>query len=390
MATQVLYTHTSSLIGGGNKVILRLFEKIDRSRFSPISVIPEPGPLEIELKRLDVPYFILDLRPKAQARASTVATVIKYTAQCLRYRVRILHANDPFTYRIGSIGMASLANPRICHVHHPGNKPNTFRWSFRRPPALVITPSLFMKQEVSRLLRSVCPIRTETVFNQVDTTWFLPAEDINKLRNRLGFEHHNHICIVGALAPHKGHVCFLRMANLILPRFPKTTFHIVGSAKAGSEAYALQLKQLASDLGILSHIRFWGFVSDELARDILRASDLFVLPTTEEGFGLAVAEAQACQVPVLSSRIRPLDEVVNNGQTGFLLNPEDYERFAIRCIDLLGSEVARRSMGVAGRSWVIQRFGMQQHAERIMALYEEILSQGFKYRQPDSLGRIGR
>jgi glycosyltransferase involved in cell wall biosynthesis len=102
--------------------------------------------------------------------------------------------------------------------------------------------------------------------------------------------------ITAALTPHKGHVCFLRMARQVLNHIPGTTFHIVGSVQSGEAGYAEQLHGLAADLGIANRVTFWGFLSDPMARDLLRASDVFVLPTREEGFGLSVAEAQAARL----------------------------------------------------------------------------------------------
>ena len=66
------------------------------------------------------------------------------------------------------------------------------------------------------------------------------------------------------------------------------------------QGYKASLVRLADSLGISKQVNFCGFVPDELARDLLCASDLFVLPTREEGFGLSIAEAQACHVPVLT------------------------------------------------------------------------------------------
>src|SRR5438105_1145819 len=88
-----LYLHNSSRIGGGNKVLLSLFKGLDRSRFRPISIIPEPGPIEAELLRVDVPYQILDLRP-GRSRPSMAMAATRLSLFCLRNGIRLVHAND--------------------------------------------------------------------------------------------------------------------------------------------------------------------------------------------------------------------------------------------------------------------------------------------------------
>jgi glycosyltransferase involved in cell wall biosynthesis len=232
-----------------------------------------------------------------------------------------------------------------------------------------------MKRQLAACLGGFHRTRLETVWNQVNTDWFQPSPDTRALKVRLGLDPDGHdISITAALAPHKGHVCFLRAAQLILRQFPCTNFHIIGSAKAGSSEHAKELHRLADELGIAQRVRFWGFVKDEVARDLLAASDLFILPTTEEGFGLSIAEAQACQVPVLTSLIPPLDEVVDNGRTGHLIPPGDHEQFARLASDLLGNPEHRKAMGAAARSWVLARFSNQAHIQHITSLYDEVQS----------------
>jgi len=371
----VLYTHSSSLIGGGNKVLLSLFEGLDRSRFEPISVIPEPGPLEAELRRLEIPSLCVDLRPQQRTNLSLAQAILHLSGQCFKYRIRMLHANDPVSYRYASIASRFCTGTNVCHVHHPGDTREGLAWAFRSPPNLILTPSLFMKREVLACLLNRSQSRVETVWNEVDTDWFAPAVDPIDLRLRLGLDPiGKHICVIAALTPHKGHVHFLQIAKRILSRVSRTTFHIIGSAATGSERHGQFLAELARDMQISERVRFWGFVPDSLARDILCASDLFILPTEEEGFGLSVAEAQSCQVPVLTSSIPPMDEVVDNGRTGYLIDPQDYDKFADQAVRLLECDEVRKEMGIAGRRWVCKHFSHPTHAMRVMSLYEEISS----------------
>jgi glycosyltransferase involved in cell wall biosynthesis len=372
MVTRILYTHSASLIGGGNQVLLSLFRGLDRTRFQPISVIPESGPLEQELRRLDVPYFIADLRPKPRNVFRLGIALLRLNTKCFRYGPTLLHGNDPFTYRGASVGLKLFSLGRVCHIHHPGQTAESLRWALRCVPDVIVTPSVFMSKNVSACLDAANATRVEPVWNSVDVDWFHPADNVEELRKQIGLAGGKHVSILGALAPHKGHVCFLRMAQQVARRIPDTTFHIVGSSKMGCQDYAESLSSLARELGIADRVRFWGFVEKKLARDILAASDLFVLPTCEEGFGLAVAESQACGVPVLTSARQPLDEVVDDGRTGHLLEPEDFEAFTTRAVQLLERPEVRAKMGTAGREWVVRRFSPEVHVNRIMSIYEEL------------------
>jgi L-malate glycosyltransferase len=373
----ILYIHSASVIGGANQVLLSLLDGLDRSRFNPVSIIPERGPLERELRRIEVPYVVLDLRPNGRPKVALLWAICRLMMICLKYRVDVVHANDPRSYRISSIGVRHPRVARLCHIHHPGETADSLRWALKRRPRLILTPSRFMKRSLLGSLVGVAGIPVEDVWNPIDLDWFRPATDVAALRASIGINPSGkHISILATLAPHKGHMCFLRMAELITKRFGDAEFHIVGRAQAGHEEYPELLQRHARELGIADRIRFWGFVDGGLARDLLCASDLFVLPTREEGFCLSVAEAQACQVPVLTSAIQPLDEVVDEGRTGYLTRPDDYLGFAARAIELLESEDLRRSMALAGRAWVLSRFSRQVYVDKVQNLYAKAVAFG--------------
>jgi glycosyltransferase involved in cell wall biosynthesis len=107
-------------------------------------------------------------------------------------------------------------------------------------------------------------------------------------------------------------------------------------------------------LGLESRVVFAGHQSD--VPRLLSAMDLYMLPTRREGFGVAFAEAMSMEVPVIASRIAPLDEIIVDGGTGVLAPVGDAEAFAKAAEPLLKDAELRRRMGQAGRRHVIKRF----------------------------------
>jgi glycosyltransferase involved in cell wall biosynthesis len=371
---RILYTHTSSLIGGGNKVLLRLLQELDRGRYEPFSVLPERGPVEKELRRLEVPYCILDLRPGRRGLLADAAAAGSLAWQLARRKIDILHANDPLTYRLASIAAGVRRTVLVCHLHHPTWNAESLKWAYTRRPKLVLTPTEFVREKVCEWLGVEDAPFVRCVGNPVDVDWFSPAPDKRTLRERLGIDRDGpHVTVIGALAPHKGHDCFLHAAAILLRSMPGASFHVIGSEQSGDRVWAGQLRELARKLGIAQAVRFWGFVGDDVARDVLQASDLFVLPTQLEGFCLAVAEAQACGIPVLTSRVRPLDEVVRDGQTGWLLPQDEPQAFAERAAELLSTPHKSRSFAVAAREFVVNRFSHAAFVARVMEQYERVI-----------------
>ncbi|MFY8201083.1 MAG: glycosyltransferase family 4 protein [Pirellula staleyi] len=370
----LLFAHSSHLVGGANKVLLRLIEKLDRRRFQPMSVIPAHGPLEAELIRLQTPYAVVDVRSANQSMWLQGLSRLQLFLQLRHQRPMLIHANE-MAYR--TVASACVGANRICHIHHPNVEAALLSWALGKVPHRIITPSNFMQEHVMNALQQAeIRSRVDRVWNPIDTEHFCPAPCAANLRRQLEMNPNTfHVAIVGALAPHKGHVCFLRMAREVLSVHPETTFHIIGGDMGRHPGYAALLNVQIQELGIGNRVRFWGFASDDTVKDAIAASDLFVLPSIEEGFGLVLAEAQSCEVPVLASKIPPLGEVVDDGRTGYLLDPSDPSAFATKAIDLLNSLFHRREMGKAGRRWVKERFCLNSIVSQVAAIYEDVLTQ---------------
>ena len=369
----ILFTHTASLIGGGNKVLLSLFAELDRSRYRPVSILPEHGPMESELRKLDVESAVLDVRPR-RGRLSMIKSTMLLVARISREQISLVHANDPFTYHIASLAAGITRTPGICHLHHPDQDAKSIEWAFARRPAVVLTPTQYVKERVCDWLGAGAAEFVHAVGNPIDTKWFAPAQDVGSVRDRVGMLRNvPQITITGALAPHKGHDRFLLAARDILKRHPEAKFNVVGSALSGDRLWAEKIQKLAREIGIEKSVRFWGFVSNSVSRDILAASDIFLLPSKIEGFGLVLAEALACGVPVVSSAIRPLDEIVVDGRAGFLVPPDEVGQFAQRACELLESRELYKKCAEFGKNYVRTNFGAPAVVARIVERYDTIL-----------------
>ena len=171
---------------------------------------------------------------------------------------------------------------------------------------------------------------------------------------------------VARLVPDKGLVCFIRMAARILASRPDVHFLVVGEGPLRDE-----LERLADTLGIRPSVQFTGHRTDVPA--LIEIMDVFVLPTLREGFGVVFAEAMAMGKPTVGSRIGPVAEVVEDGVTGYLVDPEDAEQFARRTLELLGDDGKRRAFGKAGRQRVEKLFTAERMCETIEQHYRRLL-----------------
>ena len=107
--------------------------------------------------------------------------------------------------------------------------------------------------------------------------------------------------------------------------------------------------------------------------DYLGVSDVFLLPSELESFGLAALEAQACELPVIATRIGGIPEVVSEGETGFLSEIGDVEKMAADTIKLLRDDDMRRAFGKRGRELAVERYSTEKIIPEYIAFYENVL-----------------
>jgi glycosyltransferase involved in cell wall biosynthesis len=108
--------------------------------------------------------------------------------------------------------------------------------------------------------------------------------------------------------------------------------------------------------------------------DYLSASDVLLLPSEQESFGLAALEAMACEVPVIASRVGGLPEVVTDGETGFLSPVGDVDKMATDAARLLSDEKLRHDMGQAAREFAIDRYCTDCVIPEYISFYEQVIA----------------
>jgi N-acetyl-alpha-D-glucosaminyl L-malate synthase BshA len=108
--------------------------------------------------------------------------------------------------------------------------------------------------------------------------------------------------------------------------------------------------------------------------EVLSGADLFLLPSENESFGLAGLEAQACEVPVVGSRIGGIPEVVEDGVTGLLYELGDVEAMAAGALALLSDPARHRAMAERARRRAVERFAEAKVVAQYRALYERVVA----------------
>jgi len=174
------------------------------------------------------------------------------------------------------------------------------------------------------------------------------------------------VVVLASLHPRKGLDHFLRAVARIAPQVPGARFVIAGEGPSRAELTALR-----RDLGLDDRVALPGSLRP--VREILAASDLFVLSSLEEGISNALLEAQAEGVPAVVTDVGGNAEVVAHGRTGLVVPPADPEALAGSMLDLLLDEPRRRAMGAAALERTRTHFGLDTMARRMESYYEALV-----------------
>jgi glycosyltransferase involved in cell wall biosynthesis len=206
--------------------------------------------------------------------------------------------------------------------------------------------------------RGVDPQKIVVIPNGVDAARFAPN---GKPREPV-------ILFAGSLIERKGVRTLIEAMPLVRRRHPSHRLVLVGGGPQRKE-----LEALAVRAGVSDAVRFAGGLPPlEVAR-WMRRSELFVLPSLEEGQGVALLEALASGTPCVAGNVGGIPEMLSP-ECGALIPPGDAPALASAVCGLLEDESRRRAMGRAARAAVCERFDWPAIARRILAVYEQALS----------------
>ena len=182
------------------------------------------------------------------------------------------------------------------------------------------------------------------------------------------------ILFVGRLARRKGVREFVRHSlTEIVCKVPQANFIIAGANPAESLAHGddetSEINALVLELGLQQHVQLMGGVDDDELVRLYRSCDVVILPALRapndvEGFGIVLLEAAAAGKPTVATRVGGIPDAVDDGKSGILVEPGDYQSLSRTIIGLLNDPAAGLAMGRYGRQRVREQFAWDKIIER--------------------------
>src|SRR5436309_2749999 len=219
--------------------------------------------------------------------------------------------------------------------------------------------------------------RLRVVHLGTDPGRFMPGVDPTELRERLGLPEDGvrWMLTVARLTPHKGADTVLRALPAILEHAPDVRYAVAGSGPALD-----QLEELASAIGVADRVSFLGSVSDRDLPALYNLASVYVGASRlaerigVEGFGISLVEASACGLPVVAGNSGGIPDAVRDGETGFLVPPEDPAALAAAIVRLLASPDLAKRVGAAGRRAVETYYNWDRVVRDLRAIEAEVVA----------------
>ncbi|HEX6649236.1 MAG TPA: glycosyltransferase family 4 protein [Pyrinomonadaceae bacterium] len=361
-------------IGGTETFARELSSQLDRRGWKSVLCFTSKPPEEVA-NFLHLPNVTLEVLKDSTHFNCTAA---KQLASILRrYQADILHLH--FTGFVGILPwLAQLASvKKVFFTDHASRQPDyvSARAPFWKrslvrlinyPITKVVCVSMYGCESAKAL--DVLPAdRYQLVYNGVDLTRVKGGSGLGaEFRRRFNISDNRKIVVqVSWIIPEKGIADLLQTAQLVVAKRPDTQFVIVGDGP-----YRQQFTKQANEMGLSDNVTWTGLMKDPFGEGVFDAADIVCqLSRWEEIFGWMIAEAMAFGKPVVATRVGGIPELIDDGQTGFLVDRGDTGAAAQRVLQLLDDGELRKQLGCAGRRKTDAKFNLQTNVGELVRVY---------------------
>ena len=359
---RILHVLQSLEIGGAENVALQL-ASYQRGQHHEVAVLSLSGPGGALAQRFLDARIALHHVERLRSGLD-VGLFCRVIAKCRQLGPQITHAHDPQSLVYG-VPAARLLGSKTVYTKHGVDIDSPRRLLLVRQCARLLNAFVAVSQEtatVARNQREVEDRRLRVIENGVDATRFDNSAR-ETLRRELGIPTTAFVFgTVGRMETVKNHRLLLRALDEL-----NSDCHLLF---VGDGSQRQELQGLATQLRCGERVHFVGARSD--VPRLLSALDCFVLSSDSEGLPLALLEAMAAGLPVVSTQVGGIADAVSDGHSAVLVPRRD--RSALRqALDEMRMDAKRaREMGANGRQIVLRRFSLRATAEQYLALYRSL------------------
>jgi glycosyltransferase involved in cell wall biosynthesis len=317
-----------------------------------------------KFEKAGVKHIQIPIKTKSEISPKIIFSFFKLNTQIKKLGIDLLQTNSRTTLVLGNLLSRSnkVAQVFTCHGFF---KPKLSRKLFPCWPQAVIAISQQVKEHLIYDFK-LSEEKISVINNGIDTANFGDFSGRQKSREALGLKDDLLIGIIARLSDVKGHTYLLRAMQIVLKSFPQAKLLIVGEGKM-----QLSLLKEVNTLGIKQNVLFLPVA--ESMQDLLAAMDVFVMPSIQEGLGLALMEAMAQGLAVVGSAVGGIKTLIQDGSNGLLVQPADAESLSQAIIKLLKDSPLRQGLGINARKFIMDNFSQSKMVDATERVYQQCL-----------------
>lgn len=366
MKRVVLYIVLSSHIAGTEKHVLDLMNGIKKNAvFEPV-LIAYPGSFIKQASDNDIECYAV--------QDNKVTILYQLYKVIKKVHPSIVHAHLGKSGLYGRLAAFFARVPVILYTDHAWAQKNVdlsvlgnffhiivYRWLSK-----ITNKIIAVSVPVEQYLLTDVKIPRERLIcieNGVDSmTFSINNKKIKSRNSSVTF-----LC-VGRLEKEKNQICLLLAAKELIKKGYKFKISIIGDGSQKESLYSF-----CKNNKMLSQIKFFGYISNEYLKDFYSNSDVLILPSLRETFGLVLLEAMACYCPCLASDVGGIPYIVRDGVNGYLFHSDDYKNLAEKMEFIITHKDIIPKLAQNARNIVCRDFSLDKMVRKTEKVYIEEL-----------------
>lgn len=360
----ILFITNHLNVGGISSYLLTLTSGL-KQKGHQIYLASSGGELEGKFIQAGITLFKVPLKTKNEISYKILLSFWKLRSLVLESNIDLIHSHSRTTQVLADLLSRVLGKPHVftCHGFF---KPKIFRQIFGCWGQRIIAVSQQVKEHLIKDFK-LNKFKISVVCNGVDIKNFGDSSNKDKLRRQLSISTDFFVGIIARLSDVKGHTYLIQAMSEVIKEFPQSKLLIVGQGKTKDA-----LTRQVNDLGLEASILFIPEIED--TKNLLVAMDIFVMPSLQEGLGLALMEAMAQGIPVVGSAVGGIKTLIQDKKNGLLVAPADSAALAGAIITLLNDAALRRALGGAARKFIIDNFSKEKMVNETEIVYQQVLA----------------
>lgn len=386
----IAYVDHTGELGGAEHLLLSLLSQLPQNKVTPFLFCGAEGPfsrqahdLGIHTEIIRLPRFystswvfgnqkILNPLAVIWNGISLFIAAWKLRRKIQAFQIDIVQTNTVLSHIYGGMAARSLKIPCVWYFHDLVETHRLFGFFTIIWRILAYIFPNWIVADSQAVLKNLSPgSHGKVIYPGVSDIDEKTCKAIPSLLNRLDLPDTSILVgSLGRIAYVKGLDVLIEAAQIVVQQNQNIHFILFGGALFGEDNYKTKLEEKVKQFGLTEHWHWMGY--DEFAKEYLKECDFIVFPSRREAFGLACVEAGLAGKAVIAASVGGIPEIIENGKTGILVQPQNSQKLAIAIIELANDPEFVALLGKNAKIRMKKLFNIKRYIQDFLEFYETI------------------